>query len=91
MFRPVCIVGIGPLKKPKLLDLKSIIGTVQCYFCVVVETEKCESNTSQDKSEVPTEHTLEACVWWLVSLLALLVEPPQACERGRPCFYKEIV
>ena len=79
------------MQKPKLMDLKSIIGTVQCYFCVIVETEKCELNTSQDKLKVPTEHALEGCVWWLVLPLAPLVEPAQVCERDQSCFYKEII
>ena len=79
------------MQKPKLMDLKSIIRTVQCYFCVIVETEKCESNTSQDKLKVPTEHALERCVWWPVLPLASLVEPAQVCKRDQLCFYKEII
>ena len=48
-------------------------------------------NTPQDKLEIPTEHALEDCVWWPVLPLALLVEPAQACEQDRSCFYKEII
>ena len=64
---------------------------MQCYFCGIVETGKCESNTSQDKLKVPTEHALEGCVWWPVLPLASLVEPVQVCEWDQSCFYKEII
>ena len=49
--------------KPRLTNLKLTVKAIRCYFCGIVGTEKCESNTSQDKLKVPTEHALEGCVW----------------------------
>ena len=76
--------------KPRLTNLKLTVETIRCCFYGIVETGKCELSTPRYKLEVPTEHALEGCVWWLVIPLALLVEPVQVCEWDQSCFYKEI-
>ena len=89
MFLLICEITPHPSEKentkPRLTNFKLTLEAVQCCFYRIVETGKC------DKLKIPTVHALECCVCRPVSPLASLVEPPQACERGQSCFYKEIM
>ena len=95
MLLHICKITPHPREKrntePRLTNSKLTAKATRCYSYGIVKTEKCELNTPQDKLEIPTEHTLEDCVWWPVLPLALFVEPAQACEWDRSCFYKEII
>ena len=76
MFLHVCKITPHPREKrntePRLTNLKLTVKAIRCYSYGIVKTGKCELSTPQDKLEIPTEHTLEGCVWWPVLPLHLL-------------------
>ena len=94
MLLYVCKITPHPREKkntkPRLTNLKLTVKAIHYCSYGIVKTGKCELSAPRDKSEIPTEHALEGCAWWLVLPLASLVEPVQVSEQDQSCFYKEI-